>query len=116
MFQSVAYIFNAFLLLAILGICKGNSKKFLNLLDIILCIDWQLFKLPDLGDGGLPSRHRDVLHLHPLVLIHVGGVVVHHLPLLHVVDTDLDLIKFVQDVNLCQGQGGVAIDLACESQ
>ena len=30
MFQSVAYIFNAFLLLAILGICKENSKKFLN--------------------------------------------------------------------------------------
>ena len=30
MFQSVAYIFTAFLLLSILGICKGNSKKFLN--------------------------------------------------------------------------------------
>ena len=30
MFQSVANIFTVFLLLGILGICTGNSKKFLN--------------------------------------------------------------------------------------
>ena len=30
MFQSVVYIFTAYLLLGVLGICTGNSKKFLN--------------------------------------------------------------------------------------
>ena len=95
---------------------EGNSEQLLRLLDVVLCVDRQIFKLADLGDGGLPAWHRDVLHLDTLVLIYVGGVVVHHDSILDVVDTNLDLVKVIKNINLGQSQGGVSIDLTGEPQ
>ena len=81
-----------------------------------MCILWQIFKLPDAGYRGFPPRHTDVLHTDPLVLIHVAGVVVHHLPVLDIVDPDLDLVKLVQDVRLGERERGVPVDLTGEPQ
>ena len=83
---------------------------------VVLCIDRQIFKLPHFRDTGLPAWHCDVLHLHPLVLVDVGRVVVHHHPILLVVDTDLDLLQLIQDVDLGERHRGVAVDLTGEPQ